>query len=159
MSLNRDLFRCESSKSICQCQTCNMPNYGGIVPFNAFTMRHTYCKWVSHYLVSYNLILKILNSIWFSMNQKKSIGLIFDWNYSVSTFQLNINHLCRRSTYFIFSSSERETRSSGGRHRFAFMWLVESMIGMIGMILNCYVLHIFYSERQYLHTSVNAMTR
>ena len=44
-------------------------------------------------------------------------------------------------------------------NRLIHVWLGQSVMGIVGTILNSSVLYIFYSERQSLLTSVNAMTR
>ena len=49
----------------------------------------------------------------------------------------------------------------GGRKRFhhlAWVWMVDSTIGIIGIFSNSWVLKIFYDERDNLISSVNTMT-
>ena len=46
---------------------------------------------------------------------------------------------------------------SRGKQRYSHLWLVQSAVGIIGMILNGAVLHLFYNERKSLISSVNAM--
>ena len=44
-------------------------------------------------------------------------------------------------------------------NRLVHLWLGQSVMGIMGSVLNSFVLYTFYTERQSLHTSVNAMTR
>ena len=44
-----------------------------------------------------------------------------------------------------------------GKAKFSHLWLVQSGVGIIGMLMNGVVLHFFYNQRKSLVSSVNAM--
>ena len=52
------------------------------------------------------------------------------------------------------SRQDEELRSE---HKLYYLWPLLSAFGMVGTVLNSYVLFVFYSERHSLVTSVNAM--
>ena len=43
------------------------------------------------------------------------------------------------------------------KNKFSHLWLVQSGVGIIGMLMNGVVLQFFYRERKSLISSVNAM--
>ena len=52
------------------------------------------------------------------------------------------------------SAVQQGTRS---KHKLSYYWLLQSFIGLIGTILNSFVLNIFVKEKRSLATSVNFM--
>ena len=59
----------------------------------------------------------------------------------------------------IFSSMSDDNEEQERRHPTYYFWLLESLLGLTGAILNYSVLYIFYYERQNLISAVNVMTR
>ena len=58
-----------------------------------------------------------------------------------------------------FSSMSDSKKADKRRHPTSPFWLLESLIGFTGAILNCSVLYIFHIERQNMISAVNVMTR
>ena len=45
------------------------------------------------------------------------------------------------------------------KQKLSYLWLAQSGVGVVGTVLNSFVLWIFWKERQSLNTSINTMTR
>ena len=67
---------------------------------------------------------------------------------------------CRSIYDFLFNYavlfSPRYFETEGG-HPYRYLWLCQSFVGLIGTGLNSFVLSIFWTERQSLNTTINAM--
>ena len=84
------------------------------------------------------------------------IILCFRTNIAKPFPKRNVMTLVISTQNFIFSLEEDKIPHLR-KYKFSHLWLVQSGVGVIGMLMNGGVLHFFYNERKALFSSVNSM--